>query len=92
MTRRDWILAAASVVAIPVALLLVVLAIDVAANSGWISEDDSRLRARRSAIRALERLGLLAPLPPEALGVADDFAYAAPSPSSQAAPGEETRA
>ena len=42
MTRRDKILLAASVVAVPVALVLVVLAIDVLRTPGWISEDDSR--------------------------------------------------
>jgi hypothetical protein len=42
MTRRDKLLLAASVLAIPVALVLVVLAIDVLRTPGWVAEDDSR--------------------------------------------------
>ena len=42
MTRRDKLLVAASFVAVPVALVLIVLAIDVLRTPGWISQDDSR--------------------------------------------------
>ena len=77
MTRRDWILSAASVVAVPVAFVLVVLAIDVLRTPGWISEDDSRFASAPIRGSGLwNEPGLLATQARlKTLGVEDDFAY-----------------
>jgi hypothetical protein len=42
MTRRDKVLAAATVIAVPLAIVLAMLAIDVLRTPGWISRDDNR--------------------------------------------------
>ena len=78
MTRRDRLLLAASVVAIPLALLLSVLAVDILRTPGWIAEDDSRFAS--SPIRASGGLwnepGMLATRARlETLDVGDDLAY-----------------
>ena len=78
MTRRDKILLAASVVAIPLAIVLVVFAVDMLRTPGWISGDDSRFAS--SPVRASGGLwnqsGVLATRARlEALGVEDDLAY-----------------
>ena len=77
MTRRDWVLAAASVVAIPIALVLVVLAIDVLRTPGWISEDDSRFASAPIRGSGLwNEPGLLATRARlSTLGLEDDLAY-----------------
>jgi hypothetical protein len=77
MTRRDAILFAASIVAIPIALVLVVLALDVLRTPGWISEDDSRFASSPVRSSGLwNEPGLVATRARlKALGVEDDFAY-----------------
>ena len=77
MRRRDAILVAASIVAVPLALALVVLAIDVLRTPGWISEDDSRFASSPVRSSGLwKEPGLLATRGRlKALGVEDDFAY-----------------
>jgi len=76
MMRRA-ILVAASIVAIPIALVLVVLAIDVLRTPGWISEDDSRFASAPVRSSGLwNQPGLLATRARlRTLGVEDDFAY-----------------
>jgi hypothetical protein len=77
MTRRDKILLAASIVAVPIALVLVVLAIDVLRTPGWISEDDSRFSSAPLRSSGLwNEPGILATRARlETLGIEDDFAY-----------------
>lgn len=77
MRKRDKLLVAASMVAIPVALVLVVLAIDVLRTPGWISEDDSRFSSAPLRGSGLwNEPGLLATRARlTTLGVEDDFAY-----------------
>jgi hypothetical protein len=77
MTWREKILVAASIVAIPVALVLVVLAIDVLRTPGWVSEDDSRFASSPVRSSGLwNEPGLLATRARlKTLGVEDDFAY-----------------
>ena len=77
MTRRDTILLAVSVVAIPVALILIVLAIDVLRTPGWVSEDDSRFASAPLRGSGLwNEPGLLATRARlSTLGVEDDLAY-----------------
>ena len=48
MTRREKLLGVAAIVAIPIALVLVVLAIDLLRTPGWISDDDNRFSSARS--------------------------------------------
>jgi hypothetical protein len=75
--RRDAILVAASIVAIPVALVLAVLAIDVLRTPGWISEDDSRFSSAPLRSTGLwNEPGLLATRARlKVLGIEDDLAY-----------------
>ena len=78
MTRRDRILLTASFVAVPLALVLIVLAVDVLRTPGWISTDDRRFES--SPIRASGGLwnqpGVLATRARlQALDVEDDLAY-----------------
>jgi hypothetical protein len=77
MRRRDAILLAAAIAAIPLALVLVVLAIDVLRTPGWISEDDNRFASSPVRSSGLwNEPGLLATRARlKALGVEDDFAY-----------------
>lgn len=77
MTRRDKLLVAASVVAIPLALVLVVLAVDVLRTPGWIAEDDSRFSSAPQRSSGLwNEPGMLATRARlDALGIEDDFAY-----------------
>ena len=77
MTRRDAILLAASVIAVPIALVLIVLAVDVLRTPGWISDDDSRFAsAPRRGSGLWNEPGLLATRARiETLGVEDDFAF-----------------
>ena len=78
MTRRDKILLAASIVAVPLALLFIVLAVDVLRTPGWISGDDSQFAS--SPVRASGGLwnqsGVLATRARlKALDVEDDLGY-----------------
>jgi hypothetical protein len=77
VSRREKLLAVAAVVAVPLALVLVILAIDVLRTPGWISEDDSRFAS--SPVRGSglwNEPGLLATRARlETLGVGDDLAY-----------------
>ncbi|HYI73975.1 MAG TPA: hypothetical protein VEW90_01790 [Gaiellaceae bacterium] len=77
MTRRDKIMLAVSVVAVPIALVLVVLAIDVLRTPGWISEDDSRFASAPLRGSGLwNEPGLLATRARlTAVGAEDDLAY-----------------
>lgn len=77
MTRRDMVLVAASIVGIPIALVVVVLAIDVLRTPGWISEDDSRFASSPVRSSGLwNEPGLVATRARlKTLGVEDDFAY-----------------
>ena len=77
MTRREKLLVAAAIVAIPIALVLVVLAIDVLRTPGWISEDDSRFSSAPLRGSGLwNEPGMLATRARiEALGIDDDLTY-----------------
>ena len=77
MTRREKLLVAAAIVAIPVALVLVVLAIDILRTPGWISEDDSRFSSAPLRSSGLwNEPGMLATRARiEALGIDDDLTY-----------------
>ena len=77
MTRRDKLLIAASLVAVPIALVLVVLAIDVLRTPGWVSEDDSRFAGAPVRSSGLwNKPGLLATRARiKTVGLEDDFAY-----------------
>jgi hypothetical protein len=74
---RRALLVAASIVAIPVAFALVVLAIDVLRTPGWISQDDSRFSSAPARGSGLwNEPGLLATRARlKTLGIEDDFAY-----------------
>lgn len=77
MSRREKGLLALSILGIPVALVLIVLAIDVLRTPSWISEDDSRFAS--SPVRGSglwNEPGLLATRARlRALGAEDDLAY-----------------
>jgi hypothetical protein len=77
VSRREKLLVVASVVAVPLALVLVVLAIDLLRTPGWISEDDSRFAsAPRRGAGLWNESGLLATRARlGAVGVEDDLAY-----------------
>ena len=77
MTRRDKLLVVASFVTVPLALVLIVFAIDVLRTPGWISEDDSRFASAPIRASGLwNEPGLLATRARlKALGLEDDFAY-----------------
>jgi hypothetical protein len=71
------LLIAASLVAVPIALVLVVLAIDVLRTPGWVSHDDSRFASAPQRGSGLwNEPGLLATRARiTTLGLEDDFAY-----------------
>jgi hypothetical protein len=77
VTRREWLLLVPAVLAVPVALALIVFAIDVLQTPGWISEDDRRFASAPARSTGLWNeagvLGTRARL--KALGVEDDLAY-----------------
>ena len=77
MTRRDKILLAISIVAVPAALVLIVLGMDVLRTPGWISQDDSRFESAPVRGSGLwNEPGMLATRARlEVLGIEDDFAY-----------------
>jgi hypothetical protein len=75
--RRDKLLIALSFLGVPIALLLVVLAIDALRTPGWVSEDDSRFASAPIRSSGLwNEPGLLATRARlKTLGLEDDFAY-----------------
>jgi hypothetical protein len=77
MTRRDKLLIAVSLLGVPIALVLLVLAIDVLRTPGWVSEDDNRFAS--SPIRSSglwNEPGMLATRARiTTLGLDDDFSY-----------------
>jgi hypothetical protein len=77
MTRRERIALVAAVVAIPVAIVLVVLAVDVLRTPGWISDDDARFQNAPVRSGGLwNEPGILATRARiTALGLDDDLAY-----------------
>lgn len=77
MTRREKLLTAAAVVAVPSALVLVVLAIDVLRTPGWVARDDSRFESAPVRGSGLwNEPGMLATRARiRALGLDDDFSY-----------------
>ena len=77
MSRREKLLAVAAVLAVPLALVLIVLAIDVLRTPGWVSEDDSRFASAPIRGSGLwNEPGLLATRARlEALGIEDDLAF-----------------
>jgi hypothetical protein len=77
MTRREKLLLVPAVVAVPLALVLILLAVDVLRTSSWISEDDSRFASAPVRSTGLwNEPGVLATRARlKALGVEDDFAF-----------------
>ncbi len=77
MTGRRRLLAIAAVLAVPLALVLVVLAIDVLRTPGWVAEDDSRFQSAPLRGSGLwNEPGLLATRARlTVLGLEDDFGY-----------------
>lgn len=77
MTRRDKLMIAVSLLGVPIALVLIVLAIDVLRMPGWVSEDDSRFAGAPIRSSGLwNESGLLATRARiKAVGLEDDFAY-----------------
>ncbi len=77
MTKRRRALVAAAVVAVPLALILVVLAVDVLRTPGWVAEDDSRFQSAPIRGSGLwNEPGMLATRARNTtLGLDDDFAY-----------------
>lgn len=77
MSRREKLLAVAAMLAVPLALVLIVLAIDVLRTPGWVSEDDSRFASAPIRGSGLwNEPGLLATRARlEALGIEDDLAF-----------------
>ena len=77
MRLRWTLLAVVAVLAVPVALVLVVLAVDVLRTPGWISEDDSRFAGSPARGSGLwNEPGMLATRARlRALDIDDDFAY-----------------
>lgn len=75
-TRRR-VLVVAAIAAVPLALVLVVLAIDVLRTPGWVVEDDSRFQSAPARGSGLwNEPGLVATRARiDALGLEDDFAY-----------------
>jgi len=77
MTRRERIALVGAVVAVPVAIVLVVFAVDVLRTPGWISADDARFA--NAPIRSgglWNEPGVLATRARiSSLGVADDLAF-----------------
>ena len=74
--KRRGVIAAA-ILAVPLAIVLVVLAIDVLRTPGWVADDDSRFESRPARGSGLwNEPGMLATRARlEALGLEDDFAY-----------------
>ena len=77
MTRRDKVLTAAAVVAIPIALVLVFLAVDVLRTPAWISRDDTYFASAPLRGSGLwNEPGLLATRARlRSLGIEDELAY-----------------
>lgn len=77
MTRREKLLLVPALLAVPVALGLLVLALDVLRTPGWVSEDDSRFASAPVRSSGLwNEPGLLATRARlKALGLEDDLAY-----------------
>jgi hypothetical protein len=77
MTRRERIALGAALLAIPVAIVLVVLAVDVLRTPGWISSDDARFQSAPIRSGGLwNEPGILATRTRIAvLGLGDDLAY-----------------
>ena len=77
MTRRDKILLAASVVAVPLALVLVVFAVDVLRTPGWVADDDRRFAsAPQRATGLWNESGMLATRTRlRMLDLSDDLAF-----------------
>jgi hypothetical protein len=77
VTRRDKVLVGISLLTIPLALVLIVLAVDVLRTPGWVSRDDSRFTSAPARGSGLwNEPGLLATRARiEALGLDDDLAY-----------------
>jgi hypothetical protein len=77
VTRREKVAAAVSIVAVPVALVLVVFAVDVLRTPGWISDDDATFAAAPLRTSGLwNEPGVLATRARlKALGIEDDLSY-----------------
>jgi hypothetical protein len=77
MTRRERIALVAAAIAVPVAIALVVLAVDVLRTPGWISGDDARFQNAPVRSGGLwNEAGVLATRARiAALGIDDDLAY-----------------
>lgn len=77
MTKRRRALVVAAVAAVPLALILLVLAIDVLRTPGWVAKDDSRFSSAPIRGSGLwNEPGVLATRARiSALGLNDDFAY-----------------
>jgi hypothetical protein len=77
VSRREKLLAVASVLAVPLALVLIVLAVDLLRTPGWISADDSRFASSPQRGSGLwNEPGLLATRARlRAVGVEDDLAF-----------------
>ena len=77
MTRREQVVAAVSIVAVPVALVLVVFAVDVLRTPGWISNDDARFAAAPLRASGLwNEPGVVATRARlKALGIEDDLSF-----------------
>jgi hypothetical protein len=77
MTRRERIALAAAVVAVPIAIVLSVFAVDVLRTPGWISDDDTRFSNAPVRSGGLwNEPGMLATRARlAALGLEDDLAY-----------------
>ena len=77
MTRRERGAVIAAIVAIPIAIVLVVLAVDVLRTPGWIGEDDTRFQSAPVRGSGLwNEPGVLATRARlRTLGIEDDLAY-----------------
>lgn len=77
MTRRERGAVVAAIVAIPIAVVLVVLAVDVLRTPGWISEDDARFQSAPVRGSGLwNEPGVLATRARvRTLGIEDDLTY-----------------
>jgi hypothetical protein len=77
VTRREKVAAAGSIIAVPVALVLVVFAVDVLRTPGWISNDDARFASAPLRASGLwNEPGVVATRARlRALGIEDDLSY-----------------
>ena len=77
MTRRERVAVSAAIVALPIAILLVVLAVDVLRTPGWIAADDTRFQSAPQRSSGLwKEPGLLATRARlRTLDLEDDLAY-----------------